>query len=68
MAQNPSAVLAVIADHLERYHEQVGDLLPHYQQTDQAEMVNAITEAERSLRVAARTLRQAVKAAGRADH
>jgi hypothetical protein len=68
MAQNPSAVLAVIADHLERYHEQVGDLLPHYQQTDQAEMVNALTEAERSLRVAARTLRQAVKAAGRTSH
>ncbi|MEY4173573.1 MAG: hypothetical protein RI900_738 [Actinomycetota bacterium] len=68
MAQNPSAALAVIADHLERYHEQVGDLLPHYQQTDQAEMVNALTEAERSLRVAARTLRQAVKAAARAAH
>jgi hypothetical protein len=68
MAQNPSAVLAVIADHLDRYHEQVGDLLPHYQQTDQAEMVNALTEAERSLRVAARTLRQAVKAAGKSAH
>lgn len=60
---NPSAMLSVIADHLERYHEQVGDLLPHYQQTDQADMVSHLVESERALRHAARLLRRAAKTA-----
>ena len=43
-----AAALLVIADHVERYHEQIGDLVPHYQQTDQADMINALVEAERA--------------------
>ena len=68
MAENPTATLAVMADHLERYHEQLGDMLPHYLQTDQAEMVNAVVEAERALRVAARLVRTAGKVAARTAH
>lgn len=60
---NPSASLSVIADHVDRYQEQVGDLLPHYQQTDQGDMINALVEAERALRNAARLVRKAAKAA-----
>lgn len=63
MASNPSAALSVVADHVERYHEQVGDLVPHYQHTDQADMINALVEAERSLRHAARLVRKAAKIA-----
>ena len=73
MPSNHAALLAVIADHLERYHEQVGDLLPSYQQSDparpsgsdsgSADMVNALVESERSLRSAARALRKAAKLA-----
>ncbi|MFZ4719971.1 MAG: hypothetical protein ACOYMR_11130 [Ilumatobacteraceae bacterium] len=60
---NPSAALLVIADHVERYHEQVGDLVPHYQHTDQGDMINALVEAERALRNAARLLRKAARTA-----
>jgi hypothetical protein len=60
---NPSATLAVIADHLERYHEQIGDLVPHYQLDEHGDMINALVEAERSLRTAARLVRKASKTA-----
>lgn len=60
---NPSASLLVIADHVERYHEEVGDLVPHYQRTDQGDMINALVEAERALRHAARLVRKAARAA-----
>jgi hypothetical protein len=63
MPSNPSAALSVIADHVERYHEQLADLVPHYQQTDQADMINALVEAERALRHAARSVRKAAKIA-----
>ena len=63
MASNPSATLAVISDHVDRYHEQIGDLLPQYQVTDQADMINALVEAERALRTAARLVRKAAKLA-----
>jgi hypothetical protein len=65
---NPSATLAVISDHVDRYHEQVGDLLPQYQVTDQADMVNALVEAERALRTAARLVRKAAKLAAQQNH
>jgi hypothetical protein len=68
MPENPTAMLAVIADHLERYHEQLGDMLPHYVQADQADMVNAVVEAERALRVAARLVRNAGKVAAKTAH
>jgi len=66
MPSNPSATLQVIADHVERYHEQIGDLVPHYQSTDQADMINALVEAERALRHAARSVRKAAKIASTA--
>ena len=66
MPSNPTATLQVIADHVERYHEQIGDLVPHYQSTDQADMINALVEAERALRHAARAVRKAAKTAGTA--
>lgn len=66
MPSNPTATLQVIADHVERYHEQIGDLVPHYQSTDQADMINALVEAERALRHAARSVRKAAKIAGTA--
>ncbi len=66
MSSNPSAALSVIADHVERYHEQIGDLVPHYVHTDQADMINALVEAERALRIAARSVRKAAKTAQQA--
>lgn len=63
MPDNPSATLSVIADHVDRYHEQVGDLVPHYQRSDEGDMVNALVEAERALRHAARLVRRAAKTA-----
>ncbi|MEI8240420.1 MAG: hypothetical protein WCI22_13490 [Actinomycetota bacterium] len=68
MPSNPSATLAVMADHLERYHHEMGDLLPGYQTKDQADMVNAIVECERTLRQAARALRKASKLASNTQH
>jgi hypothetical protein len=66
MPDNPSAALSVIADHLERYHEQIGGYLPAYHTKDQGDMVNALTEAERALRHAARLVRRAGKLAAHA--
>jgi major membrane immunogen (membrane-anchored lipoprotein) len=63
MSSDPSAALAVIADHLERYHEQMGDMLVAYQHSDRADMVNAIVESERALRNASRAVRKAAKLA-----
>lgn len=63
MPDNPSATLAVIADHLERYQEQVGDLVPGYQHDEDADMVTALVEAERALRTAARLVRRAARTA-----
>lgn len=63
-AAGPAATLAVIADHLERYHEQIGDLVPQYQADEHGDMINALVEAERSLRTAARLVRRAAKTAG----
>jgi hypothetical protein len=68
MPTNPSATLAVIADHVDRYHEQLGDLVPGYVTTDQADMVNALVEAERALRTAARLVRKAGKLAAATRH
>ena len=66
MSTNPAAALAVIADHVERYHEQVADLVPQYQSDDQGDMINALVESERALRQAARLLRKAAKTANAA--
>ncbi len=68
MPSNPSATLSVIADHVERYFEQLGDLVPHYQHTDQGDMINALVEAERALRHASRAVRKASKIAASTPH
>ncbi|MEZ5272272.1 MAG: hypothetical protein R2694_08195 [Ilumatobacteraceae bacterium] len=61
MPGNPAASLLVMADHLERYYHEVGDLLPGFQGDDQADVVSALVETERALRTAARLARRAAK-------
>ena len=60
-----SASLSVIADHLDRYFEQVGALLPGFQADDDGDIVSALVEAERALRTAARLVRRAAKLSDR---
>ena len=57
-----SATLQVMADHVDRYHEQIGDLLPAFQGDEHGDAAIALVEAERALRTAARLLRRAAKA------
>ena len=71
MPQNPShsaihsttASLSVMADHVERYQQEVAELLPSYQQHQRDDIVTALVEAERALRAAARCLRRSAKLA-----
>jgi hypothetical protein len=51
----------VIADHVDRYQHEVGELVPDYQLHD--DVVTALVEAERALRNAARCLRRSAKLA-----
>jgi hypothetical protein len=60
-----SASLSVMADHLDRYFEQVGVLLPGFQRADDGDIVSALVEAERALRNAARLVRRAAKLSDR---
>lgn len=53
------ATLAVIADHLERYVEQVADLAALHDPERHADLVSAIYEAERAVRMAQRSVRRA---------
>jgi len=61
---DPSAALLVMADHLERYEEQVSTYLPAYLADDHGDIASALVESERALRTAARLLRRAAKVAG----
>lgn len=61
MSNSPTATLLVMADHLERYYHEIGDLLPGYQGDDVADVVSALVETERALRTAARLARRAAK-------
>lgn len=61
---DPSASLLVMADHLERYEEQVGAYLPAYLDDDHGDIAAALVESERALRTAARLLRRAARVAG----
>jgi hypothetical protein len=63
MSANPSVSLSVMADHVERYQEEVGDFVPGYQLTEHDDVAGALVEAERALRTAARLLRRAAKLA-----
>ncbi len=82
MATNHSASLSVIADHLDRYHEQIGDLVPGFHSGSAghggqvaggtssdptADVVIALVEAERALRTAARLVRRAARLADPSD-
>ena len=58
-----TAVLSVMADHVDRYQQEVGELLPGYQSHERDDVVTALVEAERALRTAARGLRRAAKLA-----
>jgi len=52
-----------MADHVDRYQQEVGDFVPGYQVTQHDDVVGALVEAERALRTAARLLRRAAKLA-----
>ena len=58
-----SATLSVIADHVDRYQQEVAELLPGYQLHQRDDVVTALVEAERALRNAARCLRRSAKVA-----
>ena len=66
MPGNPSVALSVMADHVDRYQQEVGDYLPGYQHSQHDDVVGALVEAERALRNAARLLRRAAKLAAAA--
>ncbi len=63
MPENASHFLSVMADHVERYQQEVADLVPGYQQHQHDDVVTALVEAERALRGAARSLRRSAKLA-----
>ena len=52
-----------MADHVDRYQQEVGELLPGYQLAQRDDVVTALVEAERALRNAARCLRRSAKLA-----
>jgi hypothetical protein len=66
MPANPSVSLAVMADHVDRYMQEVGDHVPGFQLSQHDDVASALVEAERALRTAARLLRRAAKLAAAA--
>ena len=58
-----AATLFVIAEHVDRYREEVADLAPNHRVEDAADVISALDEAERALRSAGRLLRRAAKLA-----
>jgi len=63
MSSSSNAVLSVIAEHVDRYRQEVADLAPEHQQAQRDDVIAAIYEAERALRTATRLLRRAAKLA-----
>ena len=68
MPESPSttavaAELHVIADQADRLRERVGSLAEPFLGTDREDLVSAIHEAERQLRMAERSLQRALKTA-----
>ncbi len=61
MPTDPSAHLQVIADHVDRYQHEVGDMVPGYHVAQRDDVAGALVEAERALRTAARLVRRAAK-------
>ena len=66
MSANPSVALSVMADHVDRYQQEVGDFVPGFQHSQHDDVAGALVEAERALRSAARLLRRAAKLAAAA--
>ena len=64
MSSSSHAVLSVIAEHIDRYRQEVADLAPGHQTAEQDDVSGALYEAERALRTASRLLRRAAKLAG----
>jgi hypothetical protein len=56
MSSSVDSRLAVIADHVDRYREEVGDIAHEPELTASEDLVRALYEAERALRTAARAL------------
>ena len=52
-----------MADHVDRYQQEVGDLVPDYQLRQRDQVVTALVEAERALRNAARCIRRSARLA-----
>ncbi len=61
--ESTAAELAVIADNVGRYRSRVAGLAEAHVGGDRDDIVTAIHEAERQLRVAERTLQRAIKTA-----
>ncbi len=66
MPANTSVTLAVMADHVDRYMQEVSDHVPAYQLSQHDDVAGALVEAERALRTAGRLLRRAAKLAAAA--
>lgn len=60
---NSAASMSVMADHVDRYQQEVGEFVPDFQLHQRDDIVTALVEAERALRNASRCLRRAVKLA-----
>ncbi|MFM7045200.1 MAG: hypothetical protein ACKO27_00835 [Ilumatobacteraceae bacterium] len=56
-----AVTLQVMADHVDRYHEEIGVMLPAFQGDEHGDVAIALVEAERALRTAARLIRRAAK-------
>lgn len=63
MPVNSTAALSVMADHVDRYQQEVADMLPDYQLNEREDVATSLVEAERALRTAARLLRRSAKLA-----
>ena len=64
---NAAATLSVMADHVDRYQQEVGELVPDFQLHQRDDVVTALVEAERALRNASRCLRRGAKLATEAS-
>ncbi len=62
-AESTAAELASIADNVDQYRSRVAALAEPFIGTDRDDLVSAIYEAERQLRIAERTLQRAIKMA-----
>ena len=63
VSSSTHATLAVVADHLARYVEQVADIAAAHDPERDADLVKAVYEAERAVRTAERAVRRAAKLA-----